>query len=706
MAARLILDRYRPIGTAGSGGFGTVQVAWDTLIQRKVAIKCIELSGTDASRIAHVGRRAVGSSRTTSLLDGPDDAPVRIHDDAAAAADATERMPSRKRPAHAREPVEFDDYLDDEPPFDADSDADDEAALRERWLADVPGLDEARTAALLQDPNIVTVYNFDMQGTTAYLIMEYVDGPTLGQVLREHDDRITLDVIASVLADVSHALEVAHGNQVLHLDIKPDNILIDRAGCAKVTDFGLATLANAQGEGTASAGTIGYMPLEQMRRQALDARTDEWSLASVVYEMLSGENPFRAKSLRAAEEAAQSAELVLPSLCWDDLDERADDVLFYALDPDPGERYETVAEFADELAPYLGDPKRGRRQLAALVSGDDDVGDEDEAAELAEAPRKKRRRERGPRTPVRELLTPRVVGVCARAMAAVGSAFVASLAAPLLPLPESVADVALWPIAVAFAAAGALVPRIAALVALCALGVGIVFAQAPAVGIVLVAAVIAWWMASGRFSRVACNTALAFPLLGAVGVPLVGLQGFAAAAPVAAGAFLRLRDALATVALGFVVMVALSCVGAGGPGGFDAGALWSGEVVQRIEATELGAGGFAATVLSHSETWAAFVGWLACAGVVSLGCLRGGRVAACLGTVGGIVAAGVCACAGVSIATGFETFFADATAIVPTVVGGIIAIAGFVVVRVPERVPIEWAHHRRHDRFAGDDEAL
>ena len=81
---------------------------------------------------------------------------------------------------------------------------------------------------------------------------------------------------------------VAHKAGVLHLDIKPDNIIVNVEGQAKVTDFGLATLADASGAGTTGGGTIGYMPLEQMRREPLDARTDEWSLASVTYEMLTG----------------------------------------------------------------------------------------------------------------------------------------------------------------------------------------------------------------------------------------------------------------------------------------------------------------------------------------------------------------------------------------------------------------------------------
>ena len=329
---QLILNRYRPIAEAGSGGFGTVQIAWDTRIQRKVAIKCIELDEADAARAALPGADAVS----------PAGAIVPAWDEERGLAGPSEELGA------------FGEDAADEPFV--------------RSLAHLPGLDEARTAAMLSDSNIVAVYDFEVQGSTAYLIMECVEGITLGQLLRRYDEQLSLDIVAAVFAAVSHALEVAHDNQVLHLDIKPDNVLINRQGQVKVTDFGLATLADASGFGVAGGGTIGYMPPEQMRQESLDARCDEWALASVVYEMLAGENPFLAPDFERAEAVIEEAELVLPSLCWDDLDAAADDVIFYALDPNREERYDNVADFAEELEPFLGDPKRGVSEEAGTDS--------------------------------------------------------------------------------------------------------------------------------------------------------------------------------------------------------------------------------------------------------------------------------------------------------------------------------------------------
>ena len=84
-----------------------------------------------------------------------------------------------------------------------------------RSLSHIPGLDEARTAAMLTDPNIVTVYDFEVQGQTAYLIMEYIEGITLTELLHDYADYLTLDMVAAVFGSVAHALEVAHENQVL-----------------------------------------------------------------------------------------------------------------------------------------------------------------------------------------------------------------------------------------------------------------------------------------------------------------------------------------------------------------------------------------------------------------------------------------------------------------------------------------------------------
>ena len=379
----LILDRYEPIGVAGTGGFGTVRIAWDPRIQRKVAIKTIKLTALDAARAALPGAQAVAQASTADRWHGAlpwneflqereaQDGPVLdAYDGQYSEGEISAQWDNRALEAGGPQPLA---PQDDGAEIQARS-----PNLQITSLAHLPGLDEARTAAMLSDPRIVTVYDFEVRGRTAYLIMEYVEGITLTKLLAEYPEYVTLDMVAAVFDAVAGALSAAHEAGVLHLDIKPDNILINTQGQVKVTDFGLATLADASGAGTTGGGTIGYMPLEQMRREHLDARTDEWSLASIAYEMLTGDNPFRAETLDEAESAIEEAELVLPSLCWENLDDQADDVVFYALDPDREERYESVSDFAEEMDKFLGDAESGAELLSLVVQDALGVDDEEE----------------------------------------------------------------------------------------------------------------------------------------------------------------------------------------------------------------------------------------------------------------------------------------------------------------------------------------
>lgn len=358
----LILDRYEPLGTAGEGGFGTVQVAWDPRIQRKVAVKTIRLTALDAARAALPGAQAVSADPAFQGWQGAGPWPDNLDDPGSG-------------PAPFVSP--FREAENDLQPPEAEGAGGTGGQVTS--LSHVPGLDEARTAAMLADPRIVTVYDFEVRDRFAYLIMEYVEGITLTTLLSNYADYLTLDMVATVFDAVAAALTTAHGAGVLHLDIKPDNILINAQGQVKVTDFGLATLADASGGGKTGGGTIGYMPPEQIRREKLDARADEWSLASVTYEMLTGSNPFRVPRLDAALQAIEGAELILPSLCWKNIDEQIDDVVFYALDPNRDERYASVADFAEEAEKFLGDPDRGIAQLQLVVEDALGLGDWEEA---------------------------------------------------------------------------------------------------------------------------------------------------------------------------------------------------------------------------------------------------------------------------------------------------------------------------------------
>ena len=614
---QLILDRYAPLAEAGTGGFSTVQVAWDTRIQRKVAIKCIELEELRAPSARRGAPRDLSSQETVSLggLDVTGDVP------SVTSADVTEGTSPVTSPAAPTRLID-----EGGAPTRALGERDDYSAAVRAYLR-VPGLDEARTAAMLSDADIVAVYDFEVRGSTAYLIMEYVEGMTLTQLLEECGDQLTLDIVAAVFSSVAHALDVAHENQVLHLDIKPDNILIDRKGQVKVTDFGLAKLAGAGGFGSAGGGTIGYMPLEQMRGELLDVRCDEWALASVSYEMLTGENPFLAEDLRQAEAAIEGAELVLPSLCWDDLDDQVDDVLFYALDPDREERYDTVADFAEEMEKFLGDPKRGRRELARLVS---DARSDDEG-EWDEAPEPERPVERAP---LGERVGALPRAIAGRAVALAGSALVAGLGLSNLPGASGVDNPLFWGLLALVGALGAALPHAGALAAYAVLAAALIAQGAPAAGCLLVAAAGAWWWFVGREGTAQANCALAGPLAGAVGA--------AALAPLAAGAALRPVQALATGAFSALSAFVLAALGSKSLFGWDALATW------RFAGVDIQ--GNLIDLAVDPAVWAVVAGWVASAALLSALCLRRSRALLIVGVVAGaaILVVAACAAAGLS----------------------------------------------------------
>ena len=277
---------------------------------------------------------------------------------------------------------------------DAQRSALDDAASQEfHALSHIPGIDEARTAALLKDEHIVTIYDVALCDSYAYLIMEYIEGITLTQLMERYAHNITLDALTALFDGIAAALSVAHRASVLHLDIKPDNILITPDGKVKVTDFGLATLLDAAGRGKTAGGTIGYMPLEQITRQHLDVRTDEWALASLTYCLIAQENPFKAPTLEEAQHILSTARITLPSACWEEIPPEIDDVLLYALDPNPDNRYASIDDFAEEMDRFLGDAACGAEDLELCVrhaldhanGGDGGAGTGDGAGEAGSA---------------------------------------------------------------------------------------------------------------------------------------------------------------------------------------------------------------------------------------------------------------------------------------------------------------------------------
>lgn len=537
----------------------------------------------------------------------------------------------------------------------------------------IAGLEEARTAAKLSDASIVSIYDFEVAGDMAYLIMEYVDGITLADLLAKYPQEINSDIVAAVFKAVSHALEVAHKRHVLHLDIKPENVLIDHQGQVKVTDFGLARLATEAGYGTAAGGTIGYMPPEQMTQQELDERCDQWALASLTYEMIAGVNPFVVETLAEAEDAIYDAELVIPSLCMEGLDEDIDDIMFCALDPDPQERYDSVKDFAEQLQPCLGSTRKGKNALKRLVSAGDLTGSGEELSSQedffddtdtlsaedvsgkglpdSEDGLYERASYGSSQQPWRMSL--RMRSVCMRIWAALSTGLLAFLGIHSVLGPESwgTQPVA-WGILVACIGLTAALPSWGVLVVGEAFGVALCACGAPLPGIVFMAATGAWWFYSARFSVEASNAGMAGVIFGAIGLaPLV---------PFVAGFLLSVRDALIATLYAACVAVILAGLGSGSLFGWDAITFAPMPIDSSYSDVVLG-------LTAKPSTWIMILAWVLASVVSSLLCSTGRRV----WCIVGMILAGVLLVSGLLAGSLLDTlgreFLTDPSALGPLI---------------------------------------
>ncbi|HEY3840420.1 MAG TPA: serine/threonine-protein kinase, partial [Bryobacteraceae bacterium] len=209
---------------------------------------------------------------------------------------------------------------------------------------------DARASAGLSHPNVVNVHDIIESGDTTYLVMEYIAGETLSSRLQRPPAPDTAWLLR-VLRDIAAALDYTHRKGVVHRDIKPGNMMIDQHSRVRIMDFGLAR-ATAQRTASGSgmvAGTIQYMSPEQIRGDALDGRADQFSMAAVAYEILTGKALFEARTpvtmaqkiLNDSPAPAHTQNPALP--------ESTSSVLAKALDRQPSGRYPTCTAFVEAL---------------------------------------------------------------------------------------------------------------------------------------------------------------------------------------------------------------------------------------------------------------------------------------------------------------------------------------------------------------------
>jgi len=214
---------------------------------------------------------------------------------------------------------------------------------------------EARSAGILSHPNLVTVHEFGETDRLLYIVMELVGGPGLDHLMKQQG-RLEPRFVADVIRQAAGALDYAHRKGIVHRDIKPGNIMLGEGGLVKVADFGIAKMLmepNVTRTGFA-VGTPFYMSPEQVRGESLDGRADQYSLAVVAYELLSGAKPFSGDSLPATLHNVLFTSPAPVHTLNPSVPERATEVLSRAMSKDRAGRYNTCAEFAADFDAALG----------------------------------------------------------------------------------------------------------------------------------------------------------------------------------------------------------------------------------------------------------------------------------------------------------------------------------------------------------------
>lgn len=232
---------------------------------------------------------------------------------------------------------------------------------------------EAQAASSLAHPNIVSIYDVGEEDNIHFIVMEYVDGMTLKEYIQQFSP-VPYEKVIDIMRQMTNAVAFAHQHSIIHRDVKPHNMLIDRDGTVKMTDFGIAMAMSATSitQTNAVLGSVHYISPEQARGGMATKKSDIYALGIVMYELLTGSLPFSGES--AVSIALKHLQTDTPSVrqLYPGIPQSIENIVLHATAKDPFHRYMSAEEMEDDLSTALA-PHRQHEERFAIPDDDDEM---------------------------------------------------------------------------------------------------------------------------------------------------------------------------------------------------------------------------------------------------------------------------------------------------------------------------------------------
>ena len=223
---------------------------------------------------------------------------------------------------------------------------------------------EAQSVSNLSHPNIVEVYDVGVEDNQHYIVMEYIEGKTLKQLLKKRET-LTLTEVIDIMTQLTDGMAHAHESYIIHRDIKPQNIMIEDNGLIKITDFGIAMALNATQltQTNSVMGSVHYLPPEQASGKGATMKSDIYSLGILMYELLTGNVPFKGDN--AVEIALKHMKDKIPSIRKQDpsIPQAVENILLKAAAKNPRNRYDSISNMHEDLLHCLDEEHANDKKI-------------------------------------------------------------------------------------------------------------------------------------------------------------------------------------------------------------------------------------------------------------------------------------------------------------------------------------------------------